>query len=187
MAALVFIVGLTSVGLGLGTTVKLALANGGAKAQVQGGTVIGEPENTEAAAAAAAQTTHFQYAVKFVCGKGDGKIVAKGLYFTAINVHNPSGDGVGFSKKFAIALPEEKAGPVSKVFDAKLGADEALEIDNADIFHHTESKSDFLKGFVVIDSKVELDVVAVYTAAGENGLVEALHTERVPARRRIAG
>jgi len=41
----------------------------------------------------------------------------------------------------------------------------------------------FLKGFVVIESGLELDVVAVYTAAPERGQVVALHTERVPARR----
>jgi hypothetical protein len=29
---------------------------------------------------------------------------------------------------------------------------------------------------------VELDVVAVYTAAGKDGKVQTLHTDRVPAR-----
>ena len=31
----------------------------------------------------------FQYAAKFVCGKSAGHIVAPGVYFTAVNVHNP--------------------------------------------------------------------------------------------------
>ena len=44
-----------------------------------------------------------------------------------------------------------------------------------------------MKGFVVIESETELDVVAVYTAAGRDGQVETLHTERVPARSRKAG
>jgi hypothetical protein len=44
-----------------------------------------------------------------------------------------------------------------------------------------------LKGFVVIESEVELDVVAVYTAAGSDRQVETIHTERVPARSRKAG
>ncbi|MGZ3294160.1 MAG: hypothetical protein ACXU9D_12945 [Xanthobacteraceae bacterium] len=44
-----------------------------------------------------------------------------------------------------------------------------------------------MKGFVVIESETELDVVAVYTAAGRDGRVETLHTERVPARSRKAG
>jgi hypothetical protein len=36
---------------------------------------------------------------------------------------------------------------------------------------------------VVIETGLELDVVAVYTAAPEKGQVVALHTERVPVRR----
>lgn len=43
-----------------------------------------------------------------------------------------------------------------------------------------QNKSLLLKGFVVIESPLELDVVAVYTAGGAQ--VETLHTERVPAR-----
>ncbi|MCZ6851410.1 MAG: hypothetical protein O7F17_07210 [Planctomycetota bacterium] len=34
----------------------------------------------------------------------------------------------------------------------------------------------------VIFSQVELDVIAVYTAAGASGAEEALHMERVPFR-----
>jgi hypothetical protein len=129
----------------------------------------------------------FQYAVKFVCGKSNGEVVAPGAYWTAINVHNPTYATVKFRKKIAIALPGEKAGPVSKFFAAKLGPDEALEIDCPDIFKHAEYKADFLKGFVVIESQVELDVVAVYTAAGRDEQVETLHTERVAPRRREIG
>src|SRR5205814_1986596 len=108
----------------------------------------------------------FQYAVKFVCGKSDGKVVAPGVYFTAINVHNPTYAGIGFRKKIAIALPGEKAGRVTRFFPARLGPDEALEIDCEDIRRHAESPEGFLKGFVVIETEVELDVVAVYTATG---------------------
>jgi hypothetical protein len=125
----------------------------------------------------------FQYAVKFVCGQSEGRVVAPGQYWTAINVHNPTYSPIRFRKKIAIALPNEKAGPVSQFFRAKLDADEALEIDNEDIFEHAEVNADFLKGFVVIQSPVELDVVAVYTAAGVDQMVETFHTERVSARR----
>lgn len=125
----------------------------------------------------------FQYAAKFVCGKSAGEVVARGVYFTAVNVHNPTYEVIRFRKKIAVALPGEKPGPVSKFFDAKLGPDQALEIDCRDIFEHAETKADFLKGFVVIESDVELDVVTVYTASGKDGQVETLHTERVPPRR----
>lgn len=122
-----------------------------------------------------------RYVVKFVNGKSDGQVVAPGEYWTAINVHNPSNDAVGFQKKISIALPHEKAGPVTKFFEARLGPDEALEIDRGDIVEHMGIEDRFLKGFVVIESKVELNVVAVYTAAGATGMIETLHIERVPA------
>jgi len=139
-----------------------------------------------------AEDVIFQYAAKFVCGKSAGEIVAPGVYFTAVNVHNPTDTKIPFRVKMAVAYPALKPGPVSKFHDAELGPDEALEIDcpdifNPEIFKRTETNADFLKGFIVIESKVELDVVAVYTAAGGEGQVETLHMERVPARRRVAG
>lgn len=129
----------------------------------------------------------FQYVAKFVCGKPDAHELAPGVYFTAINVHNPTENGVRFRKKIAIAGRREKPGPVSKFFDAKLGPDQALEIDCPDIREHAQVHEEFLKGFVVIESEVELDVVSVYTAAGEDGQVETLEIERVLPRRAHAG
>ena len=129
----------------------------------------------------------FQYAAKFVCGKSAGEVVAPGVYFTAVNIHNPTYTAVRFRIKIAVALPGLKPGPVSKFFDAELGPDEALEIDCPDIFKYAETDASFLKGFVVIETDVELDVVAVYTAAGGDEQVETLHTERVPARRLEVG
>jgi CARDB protein len=129
----------------------------------------------------------FQYAAKLVCGKPDAGELAPGVYYTAINVHNPTEHGVRFRKKIAIAGRGERPGPVSKFFDAKLGPDEALEIDCPDIRRHAQVHEEFLKGFVVIESEVELDVVGVYTAAGDDGQVETIEIERVPARRAQAG
>lgn len=130
----------------------------------------------------------FQYAVKFVCGKSPGEVTAPGVYFTAIDVHNPTGRGFGFRKKFVIAPPLEKAGPAPKVAGAELGPDQAFEIDCQDILKHLvigeQATPAFVKGFVVIESGAELDVVAVYTAAGASGQVETLHIERVQPRRR---
>jgi hypothetical protein len=85
----------------------------------------------------------FQYAVKFICGKSEGDVAAPGIYFTAINVHNPTDDAVGFRKKVAVAFPWERPGPVSRFFDAKLGPDQALEIDCPDIVEHSEVKRTF--------------------------------------------
>src|SRR5438067_13839013 len=88
----------------------------------------------------------FEYAVKFVCGKAEGDVVAAGTYFTAINVHNPGTRGMGIRKKFAVALHAERPGPVSRFFDAKLGPDQAFEIDCSAIFHRSEPQSSFLRG-----------------------------------------
>ena len=72
------------------------------------------------------QQSVMQYAVKFVCGKSDGTVVAPGEYWTAINVHNPTPLPVKFKKKFAVGFPSERPGPVSKFFDAKLEPDETF-------------------------------------------------------------
>ncbi len=127
----------------------------------------------------------YQYAVKIVCGQGDGRILAKGKYHTAINIHNPSYQAVFFRKKFAVALPG-KPGKVTKFFDAELGSDQALEIDCPEIMKFTKVKK-FVKGFAVIESDFPLDIVAVYTAAGigrESEEVRSIHCERVKPRKR---
>lgn len=126
----------------------------------------------------------FEYAVKFVCGSPVVPVVAPGEYFTAINVHNPAERPVSFRKKVAIALPGEKAGRVSKFFEAQLKGDEAFEIDCQDILKHADAQG-FLKGFVVLETPSELDVVAVYTAGHPQ--VETLDIERVPPRPFAAG
>jgi len=133
---------------------------------------------------AEAQTTGFQYAVKFIIGRSSGEVAAKGTYFTAINVHNPSTDTT-FSKRFVIAKPkEDPTGAISPSTKVSFPKDRALEIDPGDIWTHTQTPvNSFLKGFAIIESTVELDVVAVYTVANDAGQVEALHMERVPPRR----
>lgn len=129
-----------------------------------------------------------KYAVKFVCGKPDAPVVAPGLYFTAVNVHNPSGRPITFKKRISVALPSEKAGPVSQFFTARLAPDESLEIDCPDILKHARARG-FLKGFVVIEAPSELDIVTVYTAAGASNQVATLFIERAPqpAAARAAG
>jgi hypothetical protein len=125
--------------------------------------------------------TIYQYAVKVVCGKSEGRVVAPGQYFTAINIHNPTTDAISFRKKFVVAFPDEKPGPVTPFFGTRLGADEAVEIDCPEIFGRLPNVGDFIKGFVVIESEVDLDVVAVYTAGP--GQVATMDVERVAARR----
>lgn len=124
-----------------------------------------------------------QYSVKFVCGASCGGPVAPGSYFTAINIHNPTDKPIRFRKKVAVALPGERPGHVSAFTFNTLGPDEALEIDCADIYNRVGlPECCFLKGFVVIQSLVELDVVAVYSAAGADKMLETLDIEYIAPR-----
>jgi hypothetical protein len=131
-----------------------------------------------------------QYAAKFVCGKASDEQMklfnfAPGQYFTTINVHNPArNEAVKYQKKFALAESSEKAGRISEWFKGELKADEAMQIDCRNIYAHTNTQpGSFVEGFVVIElpPTQELDVVGVYTAAGNAG-VSAMHMERVAGR-----
>lgn len=128
-----------------------------------------------------------QYAVKFVCGKPAPKLrlLSRGRYFTAINVHNPQiKEPVDFWYKVAVAEPKLVVGQVTEFQNVLMRGDGALEIDCPNILELTQGEA-FRKGFVVIVSREELDVVAVYTAGREPGAVDevqALHMERVPPR-----
>lgn len=139
---------------------------------------------------ASAQHQVRQYAVKFVCGKASDEQVklfnfAPGQYFTTINVHNPAlSAAVKFQKKFALAEPGEKPGKIFGWFTAELKADEAMQIDCGNIYRHLGlGPGNFIEGFAVIQIAPprELDVVGVYTAAGNAG-VSTIHMERVAGR-----
>lgn len=136
-----------------------------------------------------------QYAAKFICGVQpaksatqssyggwSGQQLATGSYYTVVNIHNPTDKPAAIRFKFATALPGGKPGPISRFFDAKLKPDEVISIDCSQLFGFLQGKASFADGFAVIESEVELDVVAVYTAAGVLGKAESLTIERIPAR-----
>ena len=134
----------------------------------------------------------FQYAAKLVSGianqeQGAG-IVAPGRYYTAINVHNPATcKTVTFRWKVAVADPL-KPGLITRFQTLTLRPDQAVEIDSPHVARVLGlAPTRFVKGYVVLESPCELDVVAVYTvgppsAGPAAGNVVAFHTERVPAR-----
>ena len=125
-----------------------------------------------------------EYAVKIVCGTADRPAVAPGTYFTAINIHNPSLGSAKFQFKIALTMPQLVPGPVSQFFSGALKGDQAVEIDCNDIASRVKVDSRFHKGFVVIQSLTELDVVGVYTVANSvDKRVVTLEIERVPVRR----
>lgn len=128
-----------------------------------------------------APVPNFVYSAKFVCGATNisGGPVLKGNYATAINVHNPQNIVVNFTKKAVIALREESRGNKSNKINFALDPDAAFEIDCTDIDQILNISQipmpSFAKGFVVIESPDELDVVGVYTAGGAN--VESIDVE----------
>lgn len=137
----------------------------------------------------------FQYAVKIVCGEieecGPGvphPPVAPGLYFTAINIHNPSKCRVAqFRWKVVAAAPLDQDPPVAQPVYQRprvLRPDLALEIDCEQVMALLPPpKPKFVKGYVVIESDIELDVVAVYSGTqGAKWPLNSFHTERVPPR-----
>src|SRR3954463_2078797 len=134
--------------------------------------------------AEAQDTKGLEYAVKTICGNPDRPALANGTYFTAINVHNPGTQTIRFRQKVATTLGGEQPGSISPFWESALRPDQALEIDCTDIFRRLQTRTRFIKGFVVIQSPSDLDVVGVYTAAPSVGAtVVALEIERVPARR----
>lgn len=140
--------------------------------------------------------TEFQYAVKAICSLlgtfGDG-FLANGVYRTVINVHNPRDKTIRFARKVALAGEigtEPSEFSVTAYKAATLGPDGAVAIDCGDIanFYCPTPQGfcvDFtaIDGFVVINSPVELDVVAVYTARGAQTEVQSVEVESIPPRR----
>ena len=132
-----------------------------------------------------------QYAAKFVCGKTDGPLAARGQYFTIINVHNPIhphtnfSSTVEFKKGFALGGRDEQVGKIAPYCQTSLKEDEVMGIDCPNIYKHLGIREGtFIEGFAVIQATADLDVVSVYTAGGDE--VNAFHTERVPFREVLA-
>lgn len=138
----------------------------------------------------------FEYIIKYVIGAHPtrAEVVAQGYYWTAINIYNPSPcKDATIQWKAARALPGLQAGVSSPWSSAGLERGRGFEIDNADIDRMLALAGDDRrpvegapgrlqhgKGFVVIRSSHELEIVTVYTSANKDNLT--LHTERVPAR-----
>jgi hypothetical protein len=134
---------------------------------------------------------YFNYSAKFVCGTvaaGEVAAVVPGDYETAINVHNPwedVGDYIELYKKAVWAQPEtETPEPPSSWEFYTVQPNHAFEIDCNEIadWLFPAGPPAFYKGFVVISSPNELDVVGVYTSERieTEGKGFALDIEEVP-------
>ena len=130
-------------------------------------------------------TGAYQYVVKFVCGvvvNAADQELAPGYYYTDINIHNPNDETVKFRKKVALdGFEPQQHGLKTSPVEVILGADEALEINCTDIvrllvgsginvggflINDPYLTGIVLEGFVVLYSRVELDVAGIYTVCG---------------------
>ena len=141
----------------------------------------------------------FLYSVKFVCGFEPPPTgihfpqeppVKPGNYTTAVNVHNFSPSSICLAKKAVLAFPESSGQQLIGRFQPfKLPSDGAFEIDCSDIVSllrvPPSSLPSFIKGFVELQSRTQLNVQAVYTACnpsapGQAGCASGIALEVVP-------
>lgn len=139
---------------------------------------------TKARARAAAPRFIYQYAVKFLCTSnipGTSQTTTSllpGSYATVVNVHNPNAASVGFRMKLASA-----SGDISGFIKGELKPDQATKVDCSQLGKFGPHPIHGFEGFLVIESPLSLDVVAVYTAAGDAGKVSSIDVEDIRERR----
>jgi hypothetical protein len=133
------------------------------------------------------EQARFSYAVKFVCSVENGGTSTgflRGVYATAINVHNPQlKQPVAYFKKFVQAFVYQKAGP--SVLDPErhgIDPNHAFEVECNEILSHLPpSGLPLTTGFVVFLTQDELDITAVYTAGPRE--VASIDVEPIAPRR----
>ena len=128
-----------------------------------------------------------RYVAKFVCGRPTpnetGSLaVAPGTYFTAINVHNITGNATAnLRKRFSSGQIGEKTGRVSDFVSVPIPAGNTILIDCRDILARIGAPP-FAEGVVEIFSSIDIDVIGVYTTVGASGQVTTMEIDRVPKR-----
>jgi hypothetical protein len=171
--------------IGIFSCVALILAVG-----VIASIVTGRPSPVDGATSLAAQVEEgFMYTVKFACVEEVGPAEADfggipflpARYRTAVNIHNPQRDDVSFQKKAVVALSQGSGehGFISEWQEERLRSDDALDVDCRDIQKLLGGTQPVGDGFVVIESQLPLDVVAVYTTEGAGIDVEYIQPKRI--------
>lgn len=114
----------------------------------------------------------FEYAAKFICGlqrERDDLRLARGLYATEVNIHNPNDHTVRVTqKKLALTYPpgKQEHGEVLHLEPHALKPDHAVAVDCP----HVRDKlfggtfpTPYITGFLIVQATHSLDVTAVYT------------------------
>jgi len=141
-----------------------------------------------------AEEARFEYAAKLICGVQPNTRdlrLARGLYATSINIHNP-GRRARLFAKIALSNPPGglKPGEIRPIGNFDLGHDQAMEISCEDIkreVYNGRLPARNIEGFVVVQSTQSLDVEGVYTTAALNaeGTAEghsSIVVRRIPER-----
>src|SRR5262245_17930552 len=122
-------------------------------------------------AGAVAHRFAFQYAVKFLCTSnipGTSQTTTSllpGTYETVVNIHNPNSRAVVFLRKLAVSTWTQIDPPqISQFISETLKPDQATKVDCSRIGEFGLHLIHGFEGFLVIESTLSLDVVAVYTA-----------------------
>jgi hypothetical protein len=134
------------------------------------------------------QEDRHEYSVKFVCGRRTAPTavasawdaVAPGYYYTAINLRNVGPDTATVRTQVATTRPAPSPGVLVALSSLRIPPRLALELDCREILASPHQLGGFLKGFVLLGSTAELEVVAVYSA-GRGPAVETMDVERVGA------
>ena len=136
------------------------------------------------------QRFRFQYAAKFLCTSnipGTSQTTTSllpGNYQTVVNIHNPNPRPAVFRMKLAVAASTElDPPPISQFIKEALKPDAATKVDCSRIRDFDLHLIHGFEGFLVIESLLSLDVVAVYTAGQHGGGVESIDVEQVPERK----
>lgn len=123
----------------------------------------------------------FQYAAKFLCTAnipGTSQTTTSllpGSYQTVVNIHNPNKETAKLRMKIAVA-----GGPISGFKRSALDPDGAAKVDCSSIANFGIHAIHGVEGFLVIESDLSLDVIAVYTAGKSD--VQSIDVETVRER-----
>jgi hypothetical protein len=126
----------------------------------------------------------YQYAAKFLCTSNipgtsqTSTAVLPGVYQTAVNIHNPNPRVARLRKKLAA-----QAGQITPFVDGQLKPDEATSVDCSQVQGFGIPFIHGFEGFLVVESTLSVDVVAVYTAGPRGGEVSSIDVEHVPERK----
>lgn len=138
----------------------------------------------------------YEYTAKLVCGQQQDTRelrLARGVYATTVNIHNPHTQPVRFFKKLALSVPSPKgqaAGQVLPIAEERLFYGEAVASDCEGLRRRLFPggfPGGYIEGYTVIQSPSSLDVTAVYSTAalddtGMPGRHSGINVERIPER-----